>query len=83
MLSVCFVEFALETSDELVIYGGNCVGMVFESLLDKLLLLCIEPLALLFGNQVFKGIAVSHCMIVIRVKICLNVFDKMLFSERK
>lgn len=61
MLSVHFVELALETSDQLFVYCVNCYCVVFERLLDKLLLLCVEPLALLFGNQVFKRIAVSHC----------------------
>lgn len=61
MLSVHFVELAFETSDQLFVYCVNCCCVVFERLLDKLLLLCVKPLTLLFGNQVFKRIAVSHC----------------------
>jgi hypothetical protein len=60
MVSIDFVEFAFETVNELIVYGSHLICMVSESLLDKLLLLSVESLALLFGNQMFERITVSH-----------------------
>lgn len=76
MVSVDFVEFAFETMNKLIVYGGHLIRMVSKSLLDKLLLLSIESLSLLLDNQVFKRIAVSHSgVLMISAAICLNKLD--------
>jgi len=50
MVSIDFVEFTFETVNQLIVYCSHLIRMVSKSLLDKLLLLSVESLALLFGN---------------------------------